>query len=92
MSGARIFGALTVLFLGAAAVMQLSGCEAKLHVTSKSSGDPVTIQVPQVNGPSSTLSISEMCYDGVKYLVNNKGGMAAKVSRSVEGTFRLTGC
>jgi hypothetical protein len=70
----------------------LAGCEAKLHVTSKVNGDPVTVQIPQIGGPSATVSISEMCYDGVKYIVNNKGGMAAKVSRSPEGNFRLTGC
>jgi len=70
----------------------LAGCEAKLNVTSKSNGDPVIANVPRQQGPSVQLEISEMCYDGVKYIVNTKGGMAAKVTRSLEGSFRLTGC
>jgi hypothetical protein len=79
--------------IGAMAVgVLLAGCEAKLHVTSKPNGDPVVVNVPQSGAPAAPLSISEMCYDGVKYLINQKGGMAAKVSRSPEGNFRLTGC
>lgn len=89
---ARFFGGAAVLFLGIAATMHLTGCEGRLHVSSNASGAPVVVAVPSEGAPAAPISISEMCYDGVKYLINQKGGMAAKVTRSPEGTFRLTGC
>lgn len=72
----------SVLALVAAA---LTGCKAELEVNSKSSG-PTKIAVPYEGSSTvSEMSISEMCYDHVKYLVNTKGGMTPKVDPSSVG-------
>jgi hypothetical protein len=66
----------------------LVGCEAKLNVTSKPN-EPVLVKVPRVEGPTVNVEVSEMCYDKVVYLVNQKGGMAPKINPDRGGQFSL---
>lgn len=75
------------ILLSIVAAALLAGCEARLNVASKPN-TATEINVPHV-GTSVTakMSVSEMCYDGIVYLVNNRGGMAPKIDRAgAQGT------
>lgn len=61
------------------ALALLVGCSAKLDVVSKPN-EPATVAVPWAGGKStSSMDVSEVCYDGILYLVNIKGGMTHKI-------------
>lgn len=62
-----------VMFIG----FVLAGCEARLNVTSKPN-EPTRIDVPNGLG-NGALLISEVCYDGVVYLVTDRGGISPKM-------------
>lgn len=89
---ARFFGVSAAIFLCVAAVMHLTGCEAKLNVKSAPStplNQQVEVRVPNNLGLAEVVSISEMCYDGVVYLINSRGGMAPKINPDRGGQFSL---
>lgn len=70
----------------------LVACSAELNVKSSpqsSVSQPVEIKVPNNIGLTQTISISEMCYDNVVYLVNSRGGTAPKINPNREGQFTL---
>ena len=65
-------------------VLVLMGCEAKLNVKS-TPNKPAVVTVPGPNGLQQVVEISEMCYDGVTYLVTPNGGVAPKVDKATTG-------
>jgi hypothetical protein len=62
----------------------LAGCDARLTVESDS-GKPVEVKIGSQDGTKTTMYISEICYDGVVYLVTPQGGMAPKVNKDDDG-------
>lgn len=62
-------------------LLVLTGCEAKLKVESKPN-EPTVVTIPYAQGGTASMQVSEVCYDGVLYLVNTKGGMTAKINQS----------
>ena len=72
-------------------IVVLSACEARFNVSSKptdTSGTPLSnvYDFPSQQ-PKGTITVKEICHEGVLYLLTDRGGLTAKINpRHESGT------